>query len=105
MPLLAVCLIAVAFGFVGSMPLAGPIAILTVSRAAHGKFGEALRVALGGAAAEAIYAGGAFWGFTTFLARHAVVVPVSQGATSLVLMGLGIRFVYWHPPATNGEPE
>jgi threonine/homoserine/homoserine lactone efflux protein len=95
MQLLAICIMALVFGFVGSMPLAGPIAILAVSRATQQRFGEALRVGLGAAAAEGIYAGLAFFGFSTFLADHAVVVPISHGMTALVLVAVGLRFVFW----------
>ena len=98
MRVLAICVIALVFGFIGSMPLAGPIAIMAVSRASHGKYGEALRIGLGAAAAEGVYAGIAFWGYTTFLARHAIVVPISHGATALVLVAIGIRFSFWKPP-------
>ncbi|MGD0677953.1 MAG: LysE family transporter [Polyangiaceae bacterium] len=94
---LAVCAIAMAFGYVGSMPLAGPIAVLMLSRAADRRFGEALRIGLGAALAEGIYAGVAFWGFTTFLARHEFVVPLSRGATMLLLPGIGIWFLFWRP--------
>jgi threonine/homoserine/homoserine lactone efflux protein len=95
MAVLLVSLVALAFGFFGSMPLAGPIAVLAVSRAAHDRFDEALRIAAGAAVAEGIYAGVAFWGFTTFLARNALIVPVSHGATAVVLTALGVRFVFW----------
>jgi len=98
MRVVAICLMALVFGFVGSMPLAGPIAVMSVSRASRGKYGEALRIGLGAAAAEGIYAGIAFWGYTTFLARHAIVVPISHGATALVLVAIGIRFAFWKPP-------
>jgi threonine/homoserine/homoserine lactone efflux protein len=105
MSLLASCAIALAFGFFGSMPLAGPIAIMTVSRAAQKKFSEALHVALGAAAAEGIYAGLAFWGFTTFLARHPVVVPVSHGVTAVVLAALGVRFAFWKLEEPEEDPR
>ncbi|HEV3192845.1 MAG TPA: LysE family transporter, partial [Polyangiaceae bacterium] len=85
MHLLVVCAIAFAFAFVGSMPLVGPIALLTVSRAAHKRFGEALRIGLGAAAAEALYASLAFWGFATVLSRYRLVIPISRGATGVVL--------------------
>jgi threonine/homoserine/homoserine lactone efflux protein len=98
MRVVAICVMALVFGFIGSMPLAGPIAILAVSRASRGKYGEALRIGLGAAAAEGVYAGIAFWGYTTFLARHAIVVPISHGATALVLVAIGIRFAFWKPP-------
>jgi threonine/homoserine/homoserine lactone efflux protein len=100
--IVAVCAIALAFGFFGSMPLAGPIAIMVVSRAAQKKYGEGLRIGLGAAAAEGIYAGVAFFGFTTLLARHPIVVPVSHAVTALVLVALGIRFAVWKP---KNEPH
>jgi threonine/homoserine/homoserine lactone efflux protein len=95
MRLLAVCAVALVFGFVGSMPLAGPISVLVVARAAQKQFREARHVAFGAAAAEAIYAGIAFFGFTTILARHPIVVPVSHGVTAIVLVALGVRFAFW----------
>lgn len=97
MALLATCVMAFVFGFVGSMPLAGPIAVLAVSRATSGRFGEALRIGLGAAVAEGAYAGFAFFGFTTVLAQHAIVVPISHGTTALVLTAVGLRFVFWRP--------
>ena len=105
MRLLAVCVMALLFGFVGSMPLAGPIAILVLSRATQGRFGEALRIGLGAAVAEGLYAGLAFWGFTTFLARHAIVVPISHGVTAVVLLALGVRFMFWSADAGQGKPR
>jgi len=104
MRLLAICVIALAFGFFGSMPLAGPIAILAVSRATERRYGEALRIGLGAAAAEGIYAGVAFWGFSTFLASHAIVVPISHGTTALVLCAVGLSFVFWKP-RDPGKPR
>jgi threonine/homoserine/homoserine lactone efflux protein len=105
MRLVAVCAMALVFGFVGSMPLAGPIAILVLSRATQRRFGEALRIGVGAAVAEALYAGVAFWGFATFLAQHAVVVPISHGVTAAVLLALGIRFMFWKADAEHGEPK
>jgi threonine/homoserine/homoserine lactone efflux protein len=97
MATVAACLIALGFGYVGSMPLAGPIAVMVVSRAARALFGDALRVGLGAAIAEGIYAGVAFWGYTTLLSRHPLVLPLSHGVSALVLVVLGIRFAVWRP--------
>jgi threonine/homoserine/homoserine lactone efflux protein len=97
MRLIAICLVALVFGFVGSMPLAGPIALMAVARSSHGKYSEALRIGLGAAAAEGLYAAIAFWGFTTFLASHAFVVPLSHAVTAIVLAAVGVRFVFWKP--------
>jgi threonine/homoserine/homoserine lactone efflux protein len=78
---------------------------MVVARAAREQFGDALRVGLGAAAAEAIYAGIAFFGFTTILARHPVVVPVSHGITAIVLLALGVRFVFWRPTEKKEREE
>jgi threonine/homoserine/homoserine lactone efflux protein len=104
MHLVAVCLIALAFGFFGSMPLAGPIAVMVFSRASHRRYGEALHIGLGAAVAEGLYAGVAFWSFTSLLASHPLVVPVSRGVTAVVLSALGVRFALWKskdPKDTN----
>jgi threonine/homoserine/homoserine lactone efflux protein len=105
MTLLAICAVAIAIGYIGSMPLAGPVAIMAVSRAAHKKYGEALRVGLGAAVAEGLYAGAAFFGYTSLLARHAAVVPISRGATAVVLSALGVHFVVWRPKEKRDKRE
>jgi threonine/homoserine/homoserine lactone efflux protein len=93
----ALCGIALAFGFFGSMPLAGPVSLVVVSRAAERKYGQAARVAVGAAVAEGLYAGIAFWGFTSLVARLPLVVPISHAAAALILLGLGVRFAVWKP--------
>jgi threonine/homoserine/homoserine lactone efflux protein len=96
---------ALAFGFFGSMPLAGPIALMVVSRAARRRFDEALHVAFGAAIAEAIYAGFAFWGYTALFAQHPLVKPVSQAVSALVLVVLGVRFAVWSPRERSDRRE
>ena len=93
MPLVAVSLAAFVFAFVGSLPLAGPIALLVVSSAASKRYVEARHIAFGAAVAEGIYAFLAFWGFATLLARHALVLPISHGVTAIVLCSLGAYFL------------
>jgi threonine/homoserine/homoserine lactone efflux protein len=99
------CVVAFTFGFVGSIPLAGPIAILMLSRAAQRRFGEALRVGIGAALAEGTYSGIAFWGFNTFLARGERVEPISHAAAAIVLTGLGVAFMFWKPQAKKDRRE
>ncbi len=109
MSLVAVSLIALVFAFVGSLPLAGPIALLVVSNGVSGHYREALRIALGAALAEGIYAFLAFWGFATFLARYALVLPISHGVTALILVALGARFLFFtvkdEPAREGGEAK
>ncbi len=96
-------LIGFIFGFVGSMPVAGPIAALVFSAAIDGRFRTGFFIASGCAAAEAAYAGLAFWGFARFLDAYSWIVPVSNGVAALILAGLGVSFMrrdeHADPPA------
>ncbi|MGO9833835.1 MAG: LysE family translocator [Polyangiaceae bacterium] len=105
MRLLAICALALAFGYIGSMPLAGPVAIMALSRAARKRFGEALRVGLGAAIAEGLYAGVAFFGYTSLLGRRPEVVPISRGATALILGALGLHFAFWRRKEAKDRRE
>lgn len=90
-------LIGLAFGFVGSVPVAGPIAALVVRRGLEGRFRSGAYVAIGAALPEAGYAYLAFWGFSTFLARYTWIEPVSRGAAALILAALAITFIRYRP--------
>jgi threonine/homoserine/homoserine lactone efflux protein len=81
--------------FVGSVPLAGPVSIIVVSRVARREPGVALRMAIGAAVAEGGYAGVAFWGYATFLAHHPLVGTIAHGVSALLLVGIGAHFVFW----------
>ena len=97
MAVLVVSLIAFVLGLVGSMPLAGPVSVMVVSRGAMGRFREAILLAVGASIAEGIYAGLAFFGFSTLLSRYALAVPISHAVTSIVLLAVGIHFLRWRP--------
>jgi threonine/homoserine/homoserine lactone efflux protein len=76
-----------------------------ISRSAQRRFGEALRIGLGTALAEAVYAGIAFWGFAAFLAQQRLIVPLSRAAAGVILTGVGGYFVAWQPrPARPAVP-
>ena len=81
------------FGFIGSMPVAGPIAVLVFSRGVDNRHRSALWVAVGGALAEGVYACLAFWGFAEFLARYPVMEPISRAVAAVVLTALGVSFL------------
>lgn len=80
------------FGFVGSMPVAGPIAVLVLSRSLDGRRRDALAIALGGALTEAAYAFLAYCGFSAFLADVPWIVHASRavGAALLLLIGVAL---------------
>jgi threonine/homoserine/homoserine lactone efflux protein len=90
-----------AFGFVGSMPLAGPVSVLVISRSVERRFHAAWLTGLGGAVVEGLYAGVAFWSFTTFLARITALRPWFDAIACVVLLYLGVKFARWvEPPAS-----
>lgn len=101
--MLIAILIGFAFGFIGSAPIAGPIAVLVFGRSLDARYRSALLVGMGGALAESIYALLAFWGFAELLAEHVWIEPVSRAAGALILLGLGVSFL-WRKPSPD-KPE
>lgn len=83
-------LIGFLFGFVGSVPVAGPIAALVLARGLAGKFRSGFFIALGGALPEALYAFLAFWGFDALLGSYPWVDPICKAVAAVILFGLGI---------------
>ncbi|KAG3120713.1 hypothetical protein PI124_g1408 [Phytophthora idaei] len=78
------------FGFLGSVPIAGPTSAMVLKLGIQGKYSAGLTIAVGGAISEATYAGIAFWGFGSFLAGAKFLLPVSKvlGAIMFTLIGL-----------------
>ena len=94
MDVLAALGLAFFFGFIGSIPLTGPIALLVFSRSAKRQFRKAVNLGLGAALAEGLYAGGAFWGFRTLVHSDALK-RIADAVSAVVLVGLGIYFARW----------
>jgi threonine/homoserine/homoserine lactone efflux protein len=80
-------------GFLGSMPIAGPISALVVQRALECRARAGIYLASGSAVAEALYAFVAFWGYAAFLGRHPDLLPASRLVGGLVLVALGVYFL------------
>ncbi|KAE9362443.1 hypothetical protein PF008_g36 [Phytophthora fragariae] len=78
------------FGFLGSVPVAGPTSAMVLKLGIQGKYTAGMTIAVGGAISEATYAGIAFWGFGSFLAGAKFLLPVSKvlGAIMFTLIGL-----------------
>ena len=68
-------LVGFAFGYLGSMPVAGPISVLVLHLGLAREGRRAFHLALGGALAEGIYALLAFWGLSAILAGHPLLLP------------------------------
>jgi threonine/homoserine/homoserine lactone efflux protein len=91
-------LIGFVFGFVGSMPVAGPIGILVFGRGLEGRARAGLYLGLGSALSEGVYAYLAFWGFAKLLAAHSWIEPVSRGVAAVLLLAIGLRLALKRPP-------
>ena len=88
--MLPALLIGFAFGYVGSMPVAGPISVLVLHLGLAHDPRHALYVAVGGALAESLYALLAFWGLSAVLAQYPMVLPASRAAGAVLLLALGL---------------
>jgi threonine/homoserine/homoserine lactone efflux protein len=86
-------------GFVGSMPLAGPISVLVFGRGLCGRYRSGELVALGAGIAESLYAFLAYWGMSQLLDRHPMLVLASRGVAAAILLALGVLFGLRQPSA------
>lgn len=90
--MLTAALLGFALGFVGSMPLVGPISILVFTRGVENRARNGFYLALGAALAESGYAYLAFWGFSQLLVRYPWIEPTTRAVGAVILTGLGLRF-------------
>jgi threonine/homoserine/homoserine lactone efflux protein len=109
---LVVLVIGFLFGFIGSMPVAGPVSILVLERGLSRRYRSGLYLAAGAALAESVYAFLAFFGLTALLHRYPAVAPLSQAAGAVILLVLGVALVRRghpreparaHRPAAHGD--
>lgn len=89
---LSAALVGMLIGFIGSMPVAGPIAVLVLGRGLQNRGSNALYLALGAGIAESVYAYLAFWGFSAFLIRYPWIERVAHFSASAVFIALGVHF-------------
>ena len=91
------------FGFVGSMPLAGPISLMVFTRGLGGAWRGGLAIAAGAALAEGGYAFLAYWGMGELLTRLPVLALVARGLAALILVGLGVWFLRAQPASPSAR--
>lgn len=91
--MLTAFLVGLVLSFVGSMPIAGPIAVIVVSKGLDDQPRAGLFVAIGAAIAESLYAGLAFLGLTAMLERYPLLLPVSRLFGCAILAALGVYFL------------
>jgi len=101
---LVAAVVGLLFGFFGSIPVAGPISALVLHRGLERRYTSATFIGLGGALVEGGYAFLSFWSFSSFLARHAWIEPVSRGLAAAILFGLGVSF-FRYKTKEDKEPD
>lgn len=91
---LVAALIGLVVGFVGSVPVAGPISVLVLQRAVDGKRKSALLTGVGGAVGEAIYATGVGVALPVLHNQVQAAVPITRavGAVVITVVGLVLSF-------------
>ncbi|MCC6522660.1 MAG: LysE family transporter [Polyangiaceae bacterium] len=101
--MLLAALIGLAFGFIGSIPVAGPIAALVFERGLVGRFRSGVFISLGAAVAEGAYAFLAFWGFSRYLTQYSFIEPLSRAVAAAILVALGIMFARYRSKPDDGK--
>jgi threonine/homoserine/homoserine lactone efflux protein len=105
-PVLIAAIVGLVFGFIGSIPVAGPISALVLHRALDRRFKSATGIGIGGAVVEGVYAFLSFYGFSKFLANHPWMDPVSRALAAVILFGLGFTFFrYKTKPSADSESQ
>ena len=85
-------------GFLGSMPVTGPIALIVFRSSMRGHFSRALRVVAGAAVAEVIYCALATFGYVQIVAAYPFLAKYIRyvGASFLVVLGIVFMFQKVH---------
>ena len=90
-----------ALAFVGSVPIAGPVSALVLSRAIDQRHKEAIAIAVGAAFGEAIYAFLAFFGVGMLFARFPWVGSASRSVAGAALAFVGLMLIRMKPAASQ----
>jgi len=91
-----------AMGFLGAIPVAGPIAAMVLERALDRRYVAALLLAAGSSVAEGFYAFLAVLGFAA-VADRPWVAPASKLVAGLVLIAVGLAFALRRRPEATED--
>lgn len=94
MLLLMALVVGLCAGFIGSIPIAGPIAVLVLETGLEGKHREAVHIVIGSAVAESLYAALAFLGVSSLVNRFPNALPVERIVGAIVIIIVGGYFAF-----------
>ena len=103
MNLLVAAVLGTVIAFIGSVPIAGPLAVLILERAMTGRRAEGLFIAFGGALAEAVVAFVVALLFPLLFALSHTVVTVSRIAGAAIVGTIGL-VLFVHPDVVKHPP-
>ncbi|MFB6372404.1 MAG: LysE family translocator, partial [Bradymonadaceae bacterium] len=88
-----------AMGFLGSIPLTGPIALLVFHRGLQGHYMRGIAVGIGGTLGESIYCALAVAGVGTLIENVPLARAGLKFVSAMVLVAFGLYFLF-KPPGT-----
>ncbi len=92
-------------GFLGAIPIAGPVSALVLHHGLKLQIGRGIALAAGAALAEAIYVFMAFQGFNLIFTAYPQLDLISKWVGSLILISLGFYFLFQkHSKTTVIDP-
>jgi threonine/homoserine/homoserine lactone efflux protein len=80
-------------GFVSAMPIAGPTAVVVVTRGLQGHISSTRIVVAGAAVGESAYACLAFYGFSSYLSGYPSVLAFAKCLAATICIVLGLVFL------------
>jgi threonine/homoserine/homoserine lactone efflux protein len=89
--IITISIVGLLIGFIGSMPIAGPISILITSNALKGEVRYCNLVTLGASFADLIYVFAAVYGLTKFYSLYKPVIPYVLIIGAVFLLYLGYK--------------
>ncbi len=100
--MLTALLFGLIMGFLGAIPVAGPVSAMVIERALDRRFLAGLLLAIGSAIAEGLYAFLAILGFSAF-ADLPWVAAASKAVAGVVLIGVGLSFALRRAPPAGAD--
>ncbi|HRP69737.1 MAG TPA: LysE family transporter [Turneriella sp.] len=83
-----------ASGFLGSVPVTGPIALLVFRSSLRGSFSSAMHIVLGASIAEALYCALATFGYIQIITAYPFLTKYIRYMGSIFLLLLGVLFLF-----------
>lgn len=80
-------------GFIGSMPIVGPVSSLVFHRGLGGRYWDGWAIGVGGALAEGVYCAVAIQGFTALHGNLPFSTTLARAMAVLLLLAVGVYFI------------